>query len=195
MALIIYQNIDTAATFNVGCSSRSAGLTTDGNLAVVVGVDGVLANTMDPDNQAGLRACYVIECPKPGATASWDSGDWVVRVNLTAGDAGTLLEEIHICDWLSGTGYTTVSTTGGTSLGLATNAGQQIVTLTQGSAHTPQSAADSQPVIVLVLENTDAHGASTADITPAGLLDSPIDDGVAGGSAHYYNKLLGYRAA
>ena len=181
MALIIFAQTDPDGTFNVGCSSRSAGITTQADLCPVVGSAGSAATTIDPDNNGTLLACYNFECGKPGASATWDAGDWVVRVNFTAGDAGTTLEEIHICDWLSGTGYTTVRSDTGAARGISTTAGQQDITLNQGSAHTPQSAADSQPVIVLVFTNTDDHGGSSANITPSALIDTPIDDGAAGG--------------
>ena len=195
MALILYQQEDTNGTFDVGCSSRSAGLTTGCDQANAGGSAGSSATTVDPDNLGSLLACYDYQCGKPGAAASWDLGDWVVRINFSAGDAGTTLEEIHICDWLSGTGFTTIRSDTGAARGISTTAGQQNITLNQGSAHSPQSAADSQPFIVLVLSNADPHGGSSVAITPSLIIDTPIDDGAAGGSAHYYNKLLGYRAA
>lgn len=181
MALINFQQEDTDGTFNVGCSGRSAGITTGSDQANAGGSAGSAATTVDPDNNGTLLACYAYQCGKPGASASWDSGSWVVRINFSAGDPGTTLEEVHACDWLSGTGYTTISTTGGTGLGLATNAGQQNVTLTQGAGHSPQSAADSQPFIILVFTNVDDHGGSSIAVTPSLVIDSPIDDGAAAG--------------
>ena len=185
MALINFQQIDTDGTFNVACSARSAGLTTAADQATAGGSAGSTPTTVDPDNNGTNLACYAYQCGKPGASATWDAGTWVVRINFSTGDAGTTLEEVHVCDWLSGTGYTDVDTdTSATALAQATNGGAVTVNVTQSGAHTPQSAADSQPYIVLVFSNTDPHGATSVDITPSLVIDSPIDDGAAAGGGY-----------
>lgn len=195
MALIDFQQEDTAATHAAGCSARSDGVTTAGRQANSGGSAGSTPVTVDPDNLGSLLACATFLCSKPGAAASWDAGTWVVRINFSSGDAGTTLEEVHVCDNNGGT-IVDIDVGGGgtqaTGLGVSTSAGAQTVNVTQNNGHTPQSAADSQPHIVLVFSSVDEHGATSIDITPSLVIDSPVDDGAAAGTPYYYNQLLGY---
>lgn len=177
MALINFVETDTSATFNVGCSGQTAGATTDGRQANSGGSAGVTEVSVDPGNNV-TRACFVFLCSKPGASASWNSGTWTIPVNHTTMDGGTQLTRVDVCDFLSGTGYTSIANT--TSPGHTRgNTGVLNVSVTQGSNHTPQDATDSQPFIVLTYNNNDAHGASGLGITPSETINSPIDDGGA----------------
>jgi len=177
LALINYNQQDDSATFNVGCSGASAGATTLGRAMDATAL-GIGTATTDPD--VGVTAaCLIFDAPAPGASASWDDGDWVIRVNITTCDSGTILNAIHVCDF-DGTSYTTV--TSQVSAFGHTRGGTGVITATiaQGGAHTPQSATLSRPFIVIIFENNDAHGNGNVTVTTNQIVDSPIDDGVGG---------------
>lgn len=192
MATIDFVQVDTSATFDVGCSGRSAGLTTAARQANSGGSAGSTPVTVDPDNNGTTLACFAFLLGKPGV-ASWAAGDWTIPINFSVGDAGTTLAEVHVCDYNGGTIVDVDTDTSLTGLSDATTGGTVTKTVSQGSAHTPQSTADSQPFIVIVLTNTDNHGATSVDITPNQTINSPIDDGAAGGGAplfvHHMNQM------
>ena len=76
MATFDFIQTDSAATFNVGCSGATAGVTTEGRTATVAGPAGSTADLdFDPGTGTGdaLRACNAFLCDKPGV-ASWASG-------------------------------------------------------------------------------------------------------------------------
>lgn len=176
MALIDYQQTDTAATFNIGCSGQTAGVTTDARQMTVGGTAGVTGQSCDPGNNV-TRACVAIDGTAPGASASWNAGNWTIRINHTTMDGGTSLTRIDVCDF-NGTSYTTVvsDTAPGHSPG-ATGVFTRVIN--QPSSHTPQSASLSRPFIVFTYTNTDPHGASGFTYVPSEIINTPIDDGAA----------------
>ena len=161
-----FQQVDTAATFDVACSGATAGVTTAARGATRGGTAGTVNVTVDTDNNV-TRAIFAYDLAAPGA-AIWKSGTWVVRINIISQDAGTTLEEVHICDNNGGTFVDVDSAGGGTQVtGLADgNTGVITVNVTQTNNHTPQSVASSRPYIVLVFANADPHGTSSTDIRP-----------------------------
>lgn len=195
MALIDFVQTDTSATFNVGCSGATAGIGTAGRQANAGGAAGVTEFSCDPDSglSDALRACGVYLCSKPGASASWDAGDWTIPINITTCDGGTILREVYVCDFLSGTGYSPIVSTSSPGHTRGTT-GVVTVTINQGSSWTPQDATDSQPYIVLVWSNNDAHGASAAGVTPNQTINSPIDDGAAAGGSVKMEPMGIYRS-
>lgn len=182
MGLITFNQTDTSDTFAVGCSGQSAGVTTDARQAIDGGTLGSGASgfTIDPDNNV-TRACFAWVCGKPGV-ASWATGDWVIRLDFASGDAGTTVSELHVCDNNAGTIIDVDTDTSATGLSLSTTTmpgpGYHEVTINQGGAHTPQSTADSQPMIIVVLTNSDPHGATSVDLSSNQTIASPIDNGV-----------------
>lgn len=180
MALISFNETDTSDTFDVGCSGEAAGASTAARQAADGGTLGSIEVSADPGNNV-TRSCFAFVCGAPGASASWDAGTWVVRINHSSMDGGTQLVAVYVCDFLSGTGFTSIAsnTSPGHTRGAA---GVLTVNVSQGSPHTPQGAA-SQPFIVLVYNNNDQHGASGLGITPDQAIDTPIDDGAAAGIA------------
>lgn len=174
-----YTQTDTSATFNVGCSGRSAGLTTAARTAEVGGTAGSSEVTVDPNNNGTTLACFAFDVPVADAPglSSWDSGTWNVTINFTTGDAGTTLEEVHICDNNGGTYSSVAGGTSETAIGYATTSGSTTRNISQGSNHTPQSEANSRPFVVIVLSNTDDHGAASVGITPSATIVAPYTVG------------------
>jgi len=169
---VTYQQTDTTATFNVGCSARSAGVQNASRQAIVGGTAGTTEQSVNPDNQGGLRACFNFDVPVGDAPniATWTDGNWQVTINFTSGDPGTFLKEVHVCD-NNGGSYTTVCSE--TGLTVATTAGSTTRTIAQGGDHSPQAQSTSRPFIVIVLENTDPHGGSACGITPSSTVVAP----------------------
>lgn len=169
---------DTSATFNVGCSTRSAGSTTAGRQAISGGTAGATEVTIDPglDTEASQRAVMIFESGAPNV-AEWADGTWTVPVNITTCDAGTILREVWICDNNGGT-FSTVGSN--TSPGHTRGAtGVVTVNIVNPGLHTPQSQANSTVFIVLVFSNNDPHGQSSAGVTPNQTINTPI---VVGGA-------------
>lgn len=189
MALITYTLTDTTATFDVGCSGRSAGITTNGVQANDGGTQGAGSSEGDPGNNGTNLACVSVLCgPAPGV-ATWADGTWSWTIPFPSSDPGTTLEEVHLCDWDGATTYTTIASTTGIAHGTAS--GSYAWSQAQGGDHTPQSEANSQPFIVLVFSNTDDHGGSAIAVGHTTSISSPIDDGAVAGSTHIYLPLLG----
>lgn len=179
MALISYEEDNAGGTFNVGCSGLSAGSTTTYNSMDVVGTAPVAGPNGAPNHNA-TEACHVIESQTaPGASASWDSGDWVINMNHQTMDAGTQLTRIDICDNNGGTFTNVVSNYDATGDHSRGSTGALTITINQGSSHSPQSAANSVPYIVFTYNTNEAHGGHAYAWTTAYTVDTPIDDGVA----------------
>lgn len=174
MAVINFQQTDTAGFFNVGCSGVGAGVTIANLRALVGGSAGTVAITADPDKNT-TAACFNYDCGAPGV-ASWAAGDYIIPINFTTGDAGTTLNAVYVCDFDGASSYVTVASL--TGLSDVSTGGVVTKTVTRGTAYTPQSQANSRPFIVIVLNNADTHGGSLVQITPSEIIQTPIDDGV-----------------
>lgn len=168
---VTFTQEDTAATFNVGCSAKSAGPTTAGREARDGGSAGSSEVTVDPGNLSADLACFIYDCNDPPNIASWQDGTWNITIDFSTGDAGTRLKEVYVCDY-NGTGYTVVCSE--TGLTYDTSSGPTTRNIAQGGAHTPQSQSLSRPFIVLVLDNIDLHGASSVGITPGSTIVAPF---------------------
>lgn len=185
MALLNYNETDTAATFNIGCSGQSAGTTTDGRQCSS-GALGSGSSTVDPGN-ASTSACFVFETTAPNRP-TWQAGDYVVRINHTSISGSTQLVRIDICD-RNGASYATVV---GNHVPSHTRGATGVVTATinRGTDYTPQSQANSTVFIVLTYNNNAPHGNSAATITMDQVINTPIDDGVVAEAATWPGRAL-----
>ena len=181
MAAVSYVQTDTAGTFNVGCSGAGAGATTAARTAVIGGSAGASEVSLDPGNQT-TTAVFDFICGAPGSSATWAAGSWSIPLVLPTMDGGTIITAVHVCDWLPGTGYTSIAsnTSPGHTRGATHSPTPLTVTVTQGSSHTPQSASLSQPVIIIVANNNDDHGGSGFGLTPSQTITTPIDSPAGG---------------
>lgn len=178
MAIITYNVQDDTATFDVGCSGSGGGAATTGAQAMDQTAAGVGTVGGAPGPSLDLP-CIVFDGNAPGASASWDAGNWQIPFSFSACDAGSIISRIDICDF-DGSTYTTVvgnHTVTGHSRGSTTPFTETVV---QGSAHTPQNA-NSRPFIIIWIENNDLHGASLVTLNNTETITSPIDDGVTAG--------------
>lgn len=171
----IYNQTDTAATFNVGCSGESAAdIATDAVQATQGGTLGSTELVADWTYQSGGNvAAHAIELPAPGVS-DWN-GTWTVVLDITTCDAGDQLVGVYLCDFLSGTGYQTAgsNTSPGHTRGNTATGGSELSVNITVSSYTLQSTANSQPFIVLVWNNNDDHGAAGSNITPSQTITAP----------------------
>ena len=170
-----YVQTDTdAGGPGAGCTGVTAAATTIGRDALVGGTAGSTPVAVDPGNNV-TRSCFGWRLGGPSAVpglASWASGTWVVPINHNAMDAGTTLVGVYVCDYNGSTWQSVASNTSpGHSAG---GTGVVTVNVVQGSDYTPQSQANSFPAIILVYQNTDAHGASGLEITPNQTIVAPF---------------------
>ena len=177
---VTYQQTDTSATFNVGCSGALAGATTAAREAQDGGTAGSTEVTVDPGNLVTGRACfdYVVPSGDAPGISNWTDGTWNITVNFTTGDAGTSLHAVHVCDY---DGSTYASVCSETSIGWPTTSGSTTRNIAQGGDYSPQNSSTSRPFIVIRLSNTDSHGSSACGITPDGTIVAPYT--VGGGAA------------
>ena len=166
-----YQQTDTDATFDVGCSGQSAGATTGADEAAVGGSAGVTETAFDPDNNV-TRACYAYDCtPAPGL-ATWESGNYVVRINHTAMDGGTQLQRVDVCDFDGTSSYAFVANNSSTGHTRGAT-GVLEVTVNRATPYAVQDETNSRLFVVLTYNNNDLHGASAGGITPDDTIVAP----------------------
>jgi len=170
---ITYQQTDTSATFNVGCSGQSAGVTTAAAQASVGGTAGSTPITGDPDNNL-TRACIAFDCsPAVNYGADWPAGTVTVHINISACDGGTQLTRVDVCDFDGSSTYQSwgSNTSPGHTRGTTNSDLSVPVTVT---SITPGSAANSRVFVVLTFNNNDNHGASDVSVTPSLTIVAPF---------------------
>lgn len=167
-----YVQTDTSATFNVGCSGATAATTTVARTATIGGTAG--STEMSGSWTFGQTvAAYAFELPAPGSSITSWAGSWTIPINITTCDGGDQMSAVYLCDWLPGTGYVSKgsATPGSGYTHTRGNTGVVSVSITASSGL--QSASLSQPFIVVVFNNNDAHGAAGASITPNQTIIAP----------------------
>jgi len=110
---IIYAQEAGAITEVQGCSSRSAGDTTDGRDATVGGTPDTTNRDLDPGN--GIAPARRTQHWLGNAIAGqdWESGLHTIRLNVVTARSGVIWTEVNICESLdafSGGGFNTVDT-------------------------------------------------------------------------------------
>lgn len=168
MAFFIYNQTDTTATFNQGCSAFAGGVTNDARSCTVGGTMGSTEVGVDTGNET-TASIFVYDCGAP-EVATWESGSWIIQVNVTTQDAGTVLYALYVCDYNGSTFQTVVSESNINVGGI----GVIERTIVRNSTYTPQSVTLSRPFIVAVFLNSDPHGGSSTGITPSGSIFTPI---------------------
>ena len=175
---IIFAQTDTAADsgFNVGSSGETAGLTTYSTEILDGGTLGVGTGTTDIDNSGTDVEFAVIGFqtdtggPEPNDT-SWESGDYVVRLNVSTGRTGISWRATYVMARTSGGSYTTVASLTGQTDSLA-SPGVVTHTVVLGSDYTA-NATDTM-YILCVFGGQLTHGNSTVIITNDQNIDTPI---------------------
>ncbi len=175
MAIILTQT-DTAADngFNVGCSgASSAGATTASREATEGGTAGSSEITLDPGGNGLVRAClaFQTDVSEPG-TATWAAGNYVVRLNCTTSNNGTIWRETHICERTSGGTFNTVASLTGQTDDLATS--PTVFTHTVNRATVFNADSSSSTLYIVCVFEGDDHGGTSFGITPDQNIDTPI---------------------
>lgn len=191
MAVYLLQQEDTAADsgFVTTCSGVAAGSVTSDHQMIRGGTAGTTEVSPDPDNTTSSILAFQSDTslPEPNVT-TWDAGDYVIRLNVTTARIGTVWAATYICERTSGGAYNAVASLTGQSIGM--DAGTQTMTVNRATNY---AAAATSTIYIVCVFTGPAHGGSDVGITPSLVIDTPIDDGVAGGGIpvfdHHYKQL------
>ncbi len=181
MATVILVQTDTAPTCTAAelCSGLSDAQGPIEQFATLGGSAGSAEDGSGnfPNASALVRRTLYFDCP---GDTGWTTGagTWVVRVNVSSGNAVIRLMEIHICRVNSScANQETIGSL--TGLNQATNVAQPMSNNVSGSAVT--LAAGDRIMVIVGFDNTADHGNQAIGVTPSVNIDTPWDDGVAGG--------------
>ncbi len=113
----------------------------------------------------------------PTAGSTRNSGTWTVNVDFSTGAMTVTWESLFMCR-LNSSCVNQETMASATSLGIATNAGNQSSTLED-----PDGTFDVGDKVVFILgfSNTHEHSTSNVGITPSLTITSPWDEPAAGG--------------
>ena len=121
---------------------------------------------------AKQRAYYMQPTPAPGTDFIWNSGDWVVRINVTTSNMDTDWEDTFICRVNAGcTSQAEIGKLEDQGIDLSST-GVHSMTIS-GAAQTP-SAGDS--FVVVLGFSTSAHAGSGCGITPDRTIETPLTE-------------------
>ena len=172
----VITDAESDSDFNVGDSGETAGLTTF-DREILEGGSGTLTGTTDIDNDAADRERAVIAfqtdtgAPEPN-DATWESGDYVVNINVTTGRAGISWRATYLMSRTSGGTFTTrASLTGQTDT--LEFAGTITHTVVLGSP-AAVNATDTM-YFLLVFGGALEHGNSTVVVTMGENIVTPLN--------------------
>lgn len=180
MAGLIFTMTDTAAACgeDIMCSGAS-NLVGQGGMDSEA-VDGGTAGTTEQTVKHSASVTSVASCfvqMAPPTDTDWDSGDWIIRLDVTTGNSNITWQEAHICH-IDGACNSLASLASVTGLGTTLSAGIYSATATQGSIITP--SLNDEIYIVYVFDFGGNHGNEQVGITPSQNIDSPIETISAG---------------
>jgi hypothetical protein len=175
MALLVLTETDTDADngTNVGCSGATGGATLIAKEATDGGTAGITQVGPNLGVRELLRAVLMFQSDsdEPGET-TWDSGDYVVRVNITQARAGLEWRETYICERTTGGSFNTVASLTGQTTDCSTT-GTKTHTVNRATDYS--AASSSTLYIVCVFFMTLPHGTTNFGVTPDQNINTPID--------------------
>lgn len=116
------------------------------------------------------RAYYMQPALAPSTDFDWNTGNWVVRIDITTASMDTFWEDSYICRVNSAcTSQATIGSLIDQNISLGST-GVKTMTVS-GLAQTP-SVGDS--FVVVLAFSTTSHAGSSAGITPDRFLDTPL---------------------
>ena len=175
--------------FNVGDSGETAGLTTFSR-EILEGGSGIGTGTTDIDNDPLDRERAVIAfqtdtgAPQPN-DATWESGDYVVNINVTTGRSGITWRATYLMSRTSGGTFNTEASLLGQTDDLG-SAGVVTHTVVLGS-DASVNASDTM-YFLLVFGGALEHGNSTVIITMGENIVTPLDALAVPDFLPYYPK-------
>lgn len=115
------------------------------------------------------------------AFTDWDndsnSGDWIVRLNVTTAKSGVTWTRCHICERTSGGSYIAVASINAVNISVATT-GVKVLTFAQPTDYTASS--NSRVYIILTFISINLMGNSRFVCTKDQVIDSPFTAPAAG---------------
>jgi hypothetical protein len=178
MAQLFLQQTDTAAVDGAiaACSGRGAGAVTDNKQATSGGTPGVGTPGLTINGHAtDVRLVHFESAVNEPNNTNWDAGSWIVRLNITTGNANVTWDECYICRVnSSGVSQATVGSLTGQAINL-TSTGTYTMTISGSSQ--PGASATDRIYIVLVFSNSGATPAAL-NYKPSLIIDTPIGTGV-----------------
>lgn len=190
MTLIDLQQSDTSTSLcatNAYCSVGTQGTNRTVRRAQQGDTAGVTGVAVTVDNADTAKNIWW-HCVIP-AGASWDAGNWTVRLNVTGAAMNTTWEGTYICRLNSAcANQASIGSLTGQSIDVGTT-GVKTFPAISGAAQTP-SAGDLVMVICRFTE-TSGHGNNTITYLPDQLINTPFDDGVTGTAAGYQQYYRG----
>ena len=187
MALInLTQTDDSAPACSPGvfCSGRSLNTDQEIELAEQGAAVGVTSTVVTMDGNAADLVAVWFECTIP-AGASWDSGNFTVRINVTVKSANITWDSLDICRLNSGcTNQESLITTPPTTLGISLGTAGVKTHVQITNAATP--SVGDKVMIMLGFNNSQMNPRDFTFLNDQ-IINTPFDDGVAPGARRIFS--------
>ena len=189
-ALQVYAETATAADngTNVGCSGETIASTPIAVEATIGGSSGAAQAVGMTINTRRAAVMFQTDTDEPGVDP-WDSGDYVVRLNITTANMDMEWETTHICERTTGGTFNTVTSSSADQNQGMGSTGVLTETINRATNFVPDSTS-STLYIVLTISHNNAHGNGNFQFTPDQNINTNIAD-AGGGRTRRFLSLKG----
>lgn len=180
-AVQVYAQTGTASDdgTNIACSGETIAGTPIGREMTIGGSSGAAASVSLGCVQCRRVAVMLqTDSDEPGIDP-WNSGDYVVRLNITGSNMDMEWETTHICERTTGGSFNLVAASSGDQNQNIGSAGVLTETVNRATNFTPDSTSSTLYIVLTFTHNSD-HGNSNFEITPDQNVNTNITE-VAGG--------------